>query len=249
MRAVYRSGAVLRYTPAIRRHVITFDAGQTLVELDLDFLATRLGERGHAIAPAALAAAAPAAWARYDALEASDAGDAARWHALIDALLAGAGVTHGRADLVAWLRAEQPRVNLWRRPIADMVALARALAARGHAVAVISNSEGGLAELLAEIGIADPFAAILDSGRLPFEKPDPRMFAHALAQLGLTGEPVDAIHIGDLWAGDVAGALAAGWRAIWYGRRIAPVDDARVGVAHTAAEARDVLVRWGVLLG
>src|SRR4051812_2345801 len=47
--------------------VVTFDAGQTLVELDLDFLARRLGEQGLSIAPAALEAAAPAAWRRYDA--------------------------------------------------------------------------------------------------------------------------------------------------------------------------------------
>src|SRR5688572_12666354 len=48
--------------------VITFDAGQTLVELDLDFLARRLDERGVVVEPAALGAAAPAAWAKYDEL-------------------------------------------------------------------------------------------------------------------------------------------------------------------------------------
>jgi hypothetical protein len=65
--------------------VVTFDAGQTLVELDLDFLARRLGERGLSVAPAALEAAAPAAWRRYDAVIESGAGHA--WKELVATLL------------------------------------------------------------------------------------------------------------------------------------------------------------------
>jgi putative hydrolase of the HAD superfamily len=133
-------------------------------------------------------------------------------------------------------------VNLWRRPIEDMVALARELAGAGVAVAVLSNSEGRLAELLEEIGLAAPFVEIVDSGRLGIEKPDRRIFEHALARTGCTA----GIHIGDSWAADVAGALGAGWRAVWYGRRAAPVDEPRVAVAQSAAEVRAALARWGV---
>ncbi|MCW5808228.1 MAG: HAD family hydrolase, partial [Deltaproteobacteria bacterium] len=190
--------------------VITFDAGQTLVELDLDFLRRRLAERGTDVSVEALAASAPAAWARYDELVAAKGHP---WHELMQALLTGAGIA-APAPLVAWLWSEQPRANLWRRPIPEMVTLARELAARGYAVGVLSNSEGRIAELLAEVGIADPFRAVVDSGRLGIEKPDPRIFAHARAALG-GGE---AIHIGDSWPADVAGARDAGWRAIWYGR-------------------------------
>jgi len=209
-----------------------------VIDLDLDFLARRLAERGVAVEPAALAAAAPAAWRRFDELVGPAGGHP--WRELMTALLDGAGVA-STAPLVDWLWDEQPRHNLWRAQIPGMVALARELAARGVRVAVLSNSEGRLAELLAEIGIADAFAAVIDSGRVGIEKPDRRIFAHALALLGAT---LPGIHIGDSWPADIAGALGAGWRAIWFGRRATPVDDPRVAIAHDAAEVRAVLASW-----
>ena len=227
--------------PITTKPVITFDAGQTLVELDLDFLAFRLGQRGVTVETAALAAAAPAAWAYYDRRIVEGVGHP--WQDLMQALLGGARVPDP-APLAAWLWAEQPRVNLFRRPIPAMVDLARELAASGAIVGVLSNSEGRLAELLEEIGIAQPFQAIVDAGRVGIEKPDPRIFEHTLAQLGAPGP---GIHIGDSWAADIVGARGAGWRAIWYGPKTHPVDDAEIAVARDAGEVRAALVRWGVL--
>jgi len=229
--------------------VVTFDAGQTVIDLDLAFLARRLAERGVSVEIPALATAAPAAWQRYDALV--DPAGGHPWRALMTALLEGAGVAsagHGLpgpatdiASLVDWLWDEQPRANLWRAQIPGMVALARELGARGVRVAILSNSEGRLAELLAEIGIADAFDAIIDSGRVGIEKPDRRIFDHALGELGASRP---GIHVGDSWPADVAGALGAGWRAIWFGRRAYPVDDPRVAIARDAGEVRAVLDRW-----
>ena len=220
--------------------IVTFDAGQTLIDLDLDFLARRLAERGVAVEPTALAAAAPAAWRRYDALV--DPAGGHPWRELMATLLGGAGVDVAQlAPLVDWLWDEQPRANLWRAEIPGMVALARELAARGVRVAVLSNSEGRLAELLAEIGIGDVFAAVIDSGRIGIEKPDRRIFDHTLAVLGARGP---GIHIGDSWPADIAGALGAGWRGIWFGRRAHAVADPRVAIAHDAAGVRGVLAGW-----
>jgi putative hydrolase of the HAD superfamily len=233
--------------------LVTFDAGQTLVELDLEFLAHRLGERGVRVEAKALVEAAPAAWRRFDELV--DAQRGHPWQELMAHLLAGAGVADDRvAPLVEWLWSEQPRVNLWRRPIPDMVALARELAGAGVTVAVLSNSEGRLAELLQEIGLADPFAVIIDSGRVGIEKPDRRIFELALSVTDRT----TGIHIGDSWSADIEGALGAGWRAIWFEpargpgpahvRRAAPaeVDGDRVALTASAAEVRAALARWGV---
>jgi HAD superfamily hydrolase (TIGR01549 family) len=211
-----------------------------VIDLDLAFLARRLAERGVAVEIAALEAAVPAAWQRYDTLV--DPAGGHPWRALMTTLLGSAGIAADQIDpLVDWLWGEQPRANLWRAPIPDMVGLARELAGRGVRVAVLSNSEGRLAELLAEIGIADTFAAIVDSGRVGIEKPDRRIFDHTLAVLGATGP---GIHIGDSWPADIAGALGAGWRAIWFGPRATPVDDPRVAVAHDAAGVRAILARW-----
>jgi len=227
----------------VSTRIVTFDAGQTLVELDLDFLATRLRERGLELAPAALRAAAGPAWQRYDALvDEGRLSHAALWRDLFATLLAGAGATGDLAGVVEWLWDQQQVKNVFRRPIPDMVALARELAGAGVRVVVLSNSEGRLAALLEEIGIADAFVAIIDSGRVGLEKPDPRIFDHALEVAGGTRE--HAVHIGDSWSTDVAGALAAGWRAIWYGRRATAVDDPRVAVALDAAGVRAALAAF-----
>jgi putative hydrolase of the HAD superfamily len=241
--------------------VVTFDAGQTLVDLDVAMLAERLVERGVHVASGALREAAPAAWDRYDAVV--DAGGARPWHALVAALLELAGVRGARDEIVDWLWSEQPRKNLWRAPIADMIALARELAAAGVRVGVVSNSEGRLAELFVEIGIDDAFAAVIDSGRIGIEKPDARIFAQALDALGGTADR--AVHIGDSWPADIVGALGAGWRAVWFGRRAgagerstrgrpaegvgqrAEVIEGRVAIAHDAGDVRRALAAWGIV--
>ncbi|MCX5740973.1 MAG: HAD family hydrolase [Proteobacteria bacterium] len=226
--------------------VVTFDAGQTLVELDLDFLSHRLAERaGIAVAPTVLGQAATEGWRVHDRRVAE--GAAHPWRELMAALLGAAGISQAQVpELVEWLWSQQPRHNLWRKPIPAMVALARALAADGVRVAVLSNSEGHIRELLEEIAIADPFAAIVDSGVFGIAKPDPRIFAHALARLGV--DPTDAccVHVGDSYPADVLGALGAGpaWRAVWFGPRVEPVDDPRVASARDATEVRGAIDRF-----
>ena len=223
--------------------VVTFDAGMTLVELDLGFLAQRLAERGVVVDPATLRANAPAAWRHYD--ERADAGIHDRlWHALLGDVLGGAVPPDRLAGEVDWLWHQQPARNLFRAPIADMVVLARSLHARGVHTAVLSNSEGRLAELLAEIGIADAFEVIVDSGVVGIEKPDPRIFELVLDRLG--AHDANPVHIGDSWSADIAGALAAGWRGIWYGRRAIAVEDPRIAIAHDATGVAAALRRFGV---
>ena len=227
------------YSTGCLSRVVTFDAGETLVELDLDFLAVRLGSHGVSFDTRDLRARLPEAWRHHDAL--GDVGHEARWRGLMATLL---GVADD-AEVVTWLWREQPRANLWRKPIAGVVAIAGELAARGDRIGVISNSEGTIAELLASVGIS--CGEVIDSGVVGVAKPDPRIFALALARLG-GGSPDDAIHVGDAWAADVEGALAAGWRAVWYGPRADPSRTRdRVAVARDPDELRAVLDIGGSL--
>ncbi len=151
----------------------------------------------------------------------------------------------GDPALVDWLYEQNRSHNLWRRPIAGMTELARELRRQGVKVAVLSNSEGRLAELLAEVGLADAFDAIIDSGVVHLEKPVRAIFEHTLEVLGV--QDVVPIHIGDSYNADIVGARNAGWRAIWFGRRIAPVDDPEIAIARDADEVGAVLSRWGAL--
>jgi HAD superfamily hydrolase (TIGR01509 family) len=162
-------------------------------------------------------------------------------------LIVGAtGVAGDRAAaLAAWLWTEQPRRNLWRRPVPGMIELVRELRAAGLAVGVLSNSEGRLAALFAEIGWGDEFAAVIDSGVVGVAKPDPQIFALTLAALG--GAPATAVHVGDSRSADIDGARACGWRAIWFGAAAVAHGagaDPGVAVAADAAGVRAALAAW-----
>ena len=224
------------------KSVVTFDIGQTLVDLDLDFLAKRLGQRGQPVSAAALHASMPEAWRRYDAL--TESGASHPWKQLMQTLLTGASVTDPE-PLVDWLYDQQATHNLWRKPIPEMVGLVRELRDAGVTIAALSNSEGHLADLLEEIELAPLFDAIIDSGRIGIAKPDPRIFELTLDELDV--KPDVVVHVGDSWAADVEGALAAGWHAIWFrSRESAQRGDDRVPIARNADETRAALKRFGV---
>lgn len=221
------------------------DFGQTLGELDFAFLARRLHERGADFDPAAAAEKSAAAWQVYGAKKAE--GHAAAWRGMIEAQLTSGGVPSERApELGAWLWDEQPRQNLWRRPIPGMIELVREVKRQGVPIAIISNSEGQLAELVAELGWARDFDVVVDSGKLGIDKPDPRIFSHACAALGVDNSQL--LHVGDAWEADVRGALGASASAVWFDRqhreRALPP---RVHGAANAAELREVLARLGFI--
>jgi HAD superfamily hydrolase (TIGR01549 family) len=222
-----------------------FDFGQTLAELDYDFVGQRLSERGIGFEPSSAHAQGKRAWDIYGAKK--HEGHALAWHAMMEAQLLAGGVPPERAaELSAWLWGEQPRQNLWRRPIAGMIELVRELKQRGTPIAIISNSEGHLAELVEQLGWSNDFDVVVDSGRVGIDKPDPRIFQHACAALGV--EPEQLLHVGDAWEADVQGALGASASAVWLdsGHRARALPE-RVYGAGTAAELREVLARLGLV--
>jgi HAD superfamily hydrolase (TIGR01509 family) len=227
------------------RPAVSFDFGQTLCVLDSAMLAGRLRERGVDLPASQFRAALPEAFARYErAIAAGQGGHP--WQVFMHALLELGGVPDGlRAELVPWLWAQQPVKNLWREPIPGMIELVRTLRATGTRVGILSNSEGKLAELVAELDWTDDFDAIADSGVLGMEKPDRPIFAWTAERLGVPLERL--IHVGDLVAADVVGALNAGAQAIWFGPAASEAKvPAGAHVARDARELRAVLTRLGV---
>jgi putative hydrolase of the HAD superfamily len=223
---------------------VSFDFGQTLAELDGAMLARRLGERGVSVDAARVEASVPVAWAAYDRAIRAGAGGHP-WKVLMARLLELSGAPADRiADLTDWLWTEQPAKNLWRRPIAGMIEVVRDLSARGVRLAILSNSEGRIAELADELGWLPLFPVVADSGRLGIEKPDPAIFGWTAAQLGVGLDEV--VHVGDSRAADVDGALAAGMRALWF-RGDAAIDlGPRARVAADASGVREALAAWGL---
>ena len=80
---------------------------------------------------------------------------------------------------------------------------------RGIALAMISNWDCALPQHIDRLGLGHLFQTVVASAVVGAEKPDPRIFQVALAQLGV--EPGRALHIGDE-PSDEQGAAAAGMR-------------------------------------
>ncbi|WP_437326346.1 HAD family hydrolase [Sorangium sp. So ce381] len=227
---------------------VSFDFGQTLVELDTRLLSARLAERGIGAPRERLDGAVDEGWRAYnEAIQRGLGGHP--WKIMMRRLLEAGGVEASALDAaVDWLWTEQPRKNLWRRPIAGMIDVVIELRQASVPVAVLSNSEGRLEELIEELGWSAHFVAVADSGRLGFEKPGREIFAWTAERLGA---PLAAVvHVGDSLAADVGGAVAAGMRAVWFKgepTRAAEVPQAeRVAVCDGAEALRGALRAFGV---
>jgi HAD superfamily hydrolase (TIGR01509 family) len=83
-----------------------------------------------------------------------------------------------------------------------------------YGMAVISNADGRIAELLERCGIADCFRTITDSGVVGHEKPHPVIFETALASMGARAE--ESLYVGDVYAVDYRGATRVGMQAVLF---------------------------------
>jgi HAD superfamily hydrolase (TIGR01509 family) len=83
-----------------------------------------------------------------------------------------------------------------------------------YGIAVISNADGHIAELLGRCGLAECFRTITDSGIVGQEKPHPVIFETALASLGARAE--ESLYVGDVYSVDYRGAVGAGMEAVLF---------------------------------
>lgn len=82
----------------------------------------------------------------------------------------------------------------------------------GLRLGVVSNWDPRLPDLLERLDLARFFEAIVYSSAVGVEKPDRRIFLHAVGRLRVP--PGSSLHIGDGRLEDVEGALGAGLRAL-----------------------------------
>lgn len=83
-----------------------------------------------------------------------------------------------------------------------------------YQIAVISNSDGKIADILGRCGIGSCFQTITDSGIVGREKPHPLIFETALASVGAKAE--DSLFVGDVYAVDYLGATRVGMQAVLF---------------------------------
>lgn len=134
---------------------------------------------------------------------------AAGWGRMVATMLARAGVPEAALpELVSRVWASHVEHNLWSLVPEGFVPAMAELRAAGVKTAIVSNSEGMLDRLFVTLGIDGCFDALIDSGRVGVEKPDPAIFRIACERTGTTlGR---SLHLGDTYATDVVGARNAG---------------------------------------
>jgi len=131
-------------------------------------------------------------------------------------------------DSVAALRARCADILSWELdrevPVDTMMASIRfhaypdaapALAdlrSRGRRLVCVSNWDVSLTEVLERCGLGDLLDGVVTSAGSGSRKPDPVIFSQALEIAGCTAD--EAVHVGDTREEDVAGAEAAGIRAL-----------------------------------
>jgi putative hydrolase of the HAD superfamily len=147
-------------------------------------------------------------------------GDEEIWTAYNRAYARSCGVgDDALEDTVRALLSEFTVGGLWTRPVPGASDALRALARQGVRIAIVSNSDGTVEQLLWDQGVCQvgpgsgvAVDAIIDSSVVGAAKPDPRIFEIALSRIDVA--PQHAIHVGDTPGADVDGAQAAGIAAV-----------------------------------
>jgi putative hydrolase of the HAD superfamily len=106
---------------------------------------------------------------------------------------------------------------------------------RGLALVVASNWDCSLPRVLEQAGLAELVDGVVSSASVGADKPAPAVFEAALAMAEC--EPGRAVHVGDSLANDVAGAAAAGIRAVLLARGSPRPDEVAEPAAGGAAVA------------
>jgi len=94
------------------------------------------------------------------------------------------------------------------------------LLGRHYRLGIVSNFYGNLTRVCDDAGIRSFFHTLVDSAEVGCEKPDPRIFHHALRALGVSAAA--ATFVGDSLPRDMAGARGVGMRHIWLAGPEAP---------------------------
>jgi putative hydrolase of the HAD superfamily len=121
------------------------------------------------------------------------------------------------ADILSWeLDREVPLETMMAafefRAFEDAPPALDQLRKAGLRLVCVSNWDISLPDVLASCGLADALDGVVTSASSGVQKPDPAIFNAALEIAGCGAD--EALHVGDTVAEDVAGAGAAGIRAL-----------------------------------
>jgi len=195
---------------------ILFDAGGTLIHLDGERICRAAGIDEDAAAFGLAAAHGTREMGRW-IVENPESTDAERLPVFLDLILSRLGLADPecRRRAAREVALEHARANLWSHSEPGAAHTLRELRERGYRTGVVSNADGRVRGLLDAAGLSPHLEVVIDSAELGIEKPDPRIFLAATERLGFDAR--ECVYVGDIYPVDVAGARAAGMRAILIG--------------------------------
>jgi len=211
-----------RSGPTAGVEAVFFDVGGTLIDVSPSVghvYSEACRRRGAAVEPlrlqrafdeawVALSATIPAGADRYSHL----AGGEEEWWERVSALAFDrCDVSEAQRPPAVELRGIFARPEAWH-VYPESRRILETLRSQGLPLGVISNWDSRLPALLSALGLDGYFDCIITSAGARCEKPHPGIFRQALDALGVS--PGGAIHIGDRFEEDYAGARAAGLRAL-----------------------------------
>ena len=159
-------------------------------------------DRLHAASGLRLDAPGSTYWAHRHAFDAGELDSRGYWSAVLDR-----GVDADEAE-----RLDRLDARLWSTINPDTAAVLQALRARGAQLALLSNMPVRMSELFtAEAGWTAWFDRLFFSGPLGMGKPEPRVYEHVLAELGV---PAPAVVFVDDKDENIAAARGLGLRTV-----------------------------------
>jgi putative hydrolase of the HAD superfamily len=206
---------------------VTLDAGNTLLYCDpspAEVYAEALGRHGRPVPAAEVAPVFAGAWAELqartpvgtDRYGSEPGSERAWWGAFLREVL-------GRLDHDADWRAllddlydAFSRPDLWK-VYPEVISTLEALRIRGRFMAVISNWDRRLPDILDNLALTDFFDHVTVSALAGVEKPAPEIFLMTLEALGSPAETT--LHVGDSPLEDYKGAEAVGITPVLIDRR------------------------------
>lgn len=218
-----------------RYEAILLDVGGTLIECRPsapDVYARVLSDRGPAVTAEQVAPAFRRAWEemtqahppgldRYHTLK---GGEWAWWGELLRQVLAEIGHPAPWRPVLDELFAAFSDPAMWR-VFEEVPEVLEGLRGRGLRLAVVSNWDSRLPDLLARLRLAGYFDEVLVSALEGVEKPAPAIFLRACSRLAVP--PERCLHVGDSPLDDVRGAESAGIEAVLVDRADAFTDGFR----------------------
>jgi HAD superfamily hydrolase (TIGR01549 family) len=154
-------------------------------------------------------------------------------------LLAFAGETADAAAAVLAAASYRAAYLAHWQPVEGAVELLAALHERVATGVVTNNVASEQRQKIAACGFGPLLDVVVISEEAGVTKPDPRIFRMALERLGKSAG--ETVMIGDAWDTDIAGALAAGIRPIWFNRFGAASPDSSVTEIRALRPAASVL--------